>query len=299
MNTLFQNACFYSKFIVYCLHQEGEIIMQKKQEHTHTPLDALTSFVQSQRTELQQLLSQFPKSKAIVGNLRIDRCRNSFQYYIVSERGDTKGKYISHKQIRKAAAIAQRDYNKATATILKKQIKAIDSFLAIYTPNAIDDAYTKLHPGRRALITPVREPDEDFIAAWRHLPYTGKPFEINAPEYYTASGVRVRSKSEVIIADALARANIPYRYEYPTSIKGWGTLYPDFTCLDIRTREEIIWEHFGLMSDPDYAENAVQKITHYAASGYVLGKNLIATFESGTTPLSIKQAQGCIDALFK
>ena len=143
MNTLFQNACFYSKFIVYCLHQEGEIIMQKKQEHTHTPLDALTSFVQSQRTELQQLLSQFPKSKAIVGNLRIDRCRNSFQYYIVSERGDTKGKYISHKQIRKAAAIAQRDYNKATATILKKQIKAIDSFLAIYTPNAIDDAYIK------------------------------------------------------------------------------------------------------------------------------------------------------------
>ena len=111
--------------------------------------------------------------------------------------------------------------------------------------------------------------------------------------------MRVRSKSEVIIADALTRANIPYRYEYPTSIKGWGTLYPDFTCLDIRTREEIIWEHFGLMGDPDYAENAVQKITHYAASGYVLGKNLIATFESGTTPLSVKQAQGCIDALFK
>ena len=183
--------------------------------------------------------------------------------------------------------------------IIKKQIKAIKSLLANYHPEAIDEAYTKLHPGRRALVIPVREPDEEYIAAWLHHPYTGKPFEINSPEYYTASGARVRSKSEVIIADALARANIPYRYEYPTSIKGWGTLYPDFTCLDIRTREEIIWEHFGLMGDPDYAENAVQKITHYAASGYVLGKNLIATFESSTTPLSVKQAQGCIDALFK
>lgn len=143
------------------------------------------------------------------------------------------------------------------------------------------------------------EPDEDFIAAWQHLPYTGKPFEINAPEFFTSTGVRVRSKSEIIIADALDRAGIPYRYEFPASIKGWGTLYPDFTCLDVRTRKEIIWEHFGLMGDTDYSENTLQKIAHYAASGYILGKNLIATFESGTTPLSAKQVQGYIKAHFK
>lgn len=143
------------------------------------------------------------------------------------------------------------------------------------------------------------EPDEDFIAAWQHLPYTGKPFEINAPEFFTSTGVRVRSKSEIIIADALDRAGIPYRYEFPASIKGWGTLYPDFTCLDVRTRKEIIWEHFGLMGDTDYTENTLQKIAHYAASGYILGKNLIATFESGTTPLSAKQVQGYIKAHFK
>lgn len=143
------------------------------------------------------------------------------------------------------------------------------------------------------------EPDEDFIAAWQHLPYTGKPFEINAPEFFTSTGVRVRSKSEIIIADALDRAGIPYRYEFPASIKGWGTLYPDFTGLDVRTRKEIIWEHFGLMGDTDYSENTLQKIAHYAASGYILGKNLIATFESGTTPLSAKQVQGYIKAHFK
>ena len=148
------------------------------------------------------------------------------------------------------------------------------------------------------LVTPVREPDEEFIALWRKHPYTGKPFEINAPEYYTASGVRVRSKSEVIIADALDHAGVPYRYEYPTSVKGWGTLYPDFTCLNSRDRKEIIWEHFGLMGDTDYTENALQKIAHYTASGYILGKKLIVTFESGTTPLSVKQMQGYIKAFF-
>jgi len=110
--------------------------------------------------------------------------------------------------------------------------------------------------------------------------------------------MRVRSKSEAIIADALSRAGVPFRYEYPTSVKGWGTLYPDFTCLDKHSREEIIWEHFGLMGNPDYAENAIQKIAHYAASGYILGKNLVATFEIGTTPLSTKQVQTCIKAFF-
>ena len=53
------------------------------------------------------------------------------------------------------------------------------------------------------------------------------------------------------------------------------------------------------MGDPDYTENAVQKIAHYATSGYVLGKNLIATFEANTSPLSIKQVQGYINTLFK
>jgi len=232
-------------------------------------------------------------------NLRVITNHNQPQYYIVDTKEVPNGTYLPRKEIKKAAAIAQRDYNKATSAILKKQIKAIDTFLADYTPNDIDDVYTKLHPGRRILVTPVREPDEEFIAAWQHHPYTGKPFEINAPEYYTSTGVRVRSKSEVIIADALSRANIPYRYEYPTSIKGWGTLYPDFTCLDVQTRKEIIWEHFGLMDNPDYTSNAIQKITHFIANGYIMGKNFIATFESKSAQFSVRQVQSYIKAFFK
>ena len=53
------------------------------------------------------------------------------------------------------------------------------------------------------------------------------------------------------------------------------------------------------MGDPDYTENAIQKISHYAASGYILGKNLIVTFESGNTPLSVKQVQAYIKFFFK
>ncbi|MBP5314723.1 MAG: hypothetical protein J6Y87_02510 [Muribaculaceae bacterium] len=257
-----------------------------------TALQEQTDIYQNTLNNLTKKLRNAPKE-----TLRVQPHKKSFQYYIVTQKGDTKGSYLPRKEIRKAKAIAQRDYNEAAAAIIKKQLAAIDTFLRAYQPNALDQAFTGLHPGRRALVAPVREPDDDFAARWRHLPYTGKPFEINAPEFFTASGVRVRSKSEVIIADALDRAGIPFRYEYPTSVKGWGTLYPDFTCLRPSTREEVIWEHFGLMGDPDYAENAVQKITHYAANGYILGKNFIATFESGSTPLNLKQTQTYIKAL--
>ncbi len=53
------------------------------------------------------------------------------------------------------------------------------------------------------------------------------------------------------------------------------------------------------MDDPNYAEIAIQKVARYAASGYTLGKDLIATFESGSTPLSAKQVQSYIKAYFK
>ena len=271
-----------------------------KTHDTIQQTDPLLQAINALRSELHKLKLKIPEKpkQQITEKLRIIINHDRLQYYIISANDAPNGTYLPRKDIRKAVAIAQRDYNKTAASIIKKQITAIDKFLDAYHPNAIDDAYTKLHPGRHALVTPVREPAEDFIAAWQHHPYTGKPFEINAPEFYTSTGVRVRSKSEVIIADALSRSGIPYRYEYPTSIKGWGMLYPDFTCLDIRTREEIIWGHFGLMNDPDYVENAVQKIAHYAASGYTIGKNFIATFESGNTPLSVKQVQECIKAIF-
>ena len=270
-------------------------------QQTKLSQDNIAALVDIRKQELQVCLDNLQKSqkKAPKGSLRVQSHKNSFQYYLITERGDTKGKYIPRREQRKAAAIAQRDYNAAVAGVIGRQLAALGDLAKSYHPGEIDAALTGLRPGRRRLVTPVREPDSDFIAAWQHAPYTGKPFEINAPEFFTGTGVRVRSKSEVIIADALSRDGIPFRYEYPTSVKGWGTCYPDFTCLDTTTREEIIWEHFGLMGEHDYAETAIQKISHYAASGYILGKNLIATFESGTTPLSVKQVQAYIKAIFK
>ena len=73
------------------------------------------------RLELRQLQSKIKdKSKSQpTANLRVITNHGNSQYYIVEADNAPNGTYLPRKDVHKAAAIAQRDYNKATATILK------------------------------------------------------------------------------------------------------------------------------------------------------------------------------------
>lgn len=94
--------------------------------------------------------------------------------------------------------------------------------------------------------------------------------------HQTASGDRVRSKSEVIIADALFYNGVPFSYEREWIIEGDQVLSPDFT-IDCLTGEMLIWEHLGLISDPIYRDKWFVKRAIYASKGWIEGKNLFIT----------------------
>ena len=115
----------------------------------------------------------------------------------------------------------------------------------------------------------------------------------------TEKGEYVRSKSEKIIADTLTKNNINYVYELPLRLKGYGTVKPDFTVLNKRTRHEYVWEHFGMMDDSIYVKNAIKKIEQYGKSGYVQGRNFIATFESKEAPLNTVTINRAIQDFFQ
>lgn len=108
-------------------------------------------------------------------------------------------------------------------------------------------------------------------------------------------GERVRSKSELIIADILSKEGVPYRYEYPLYLRGMGRIYPDFTVLNITKREEVFWEHFGMMDDPVYAEGAIKKIATYEQNGIFPGENLILTYEARKNPINQKLVRSLIE----
>ena len=150
----------------------------------------------------------------------------------------------------------------------------------------IDSELPKLHTQRQLLVTPVEPIWEKELAKWYDSEYHGKEFYEGTAEIVTEKGERVRSKSEKILADYFYRNNILYQYEKPLYLKGYGTIYPDFTFLSKKTRKEIYWEHEGMMDKPEYAKSAVKKIESYQRNGIHLRERLILTFETELTVLN-------------
>lgn len=257
-------------------------------EKTELCRDIVVESIMKRRAEIANILSERELSLkgAPAGKLRIDRKGNSLQYYHRNDPANTRGIYLNRKQDSFAAALAQKDYDRKLIRVLEVEVNTIDKFLAGYHPEQIDEIYRSLHDVRKPLIHPVILSDEDYIQRWINVEYEKKTFVEDEPDHYTVRGERVRSKSEIMIADTLSRLKVPYRYEYPVHITGLGTVHPDFTCLNLRQRKEYIWEHSGLMSDSGYVDYAVNKIGKYTLAGYYPGDNLILSFETASRPLS-------------
>ena len=255
----------------------------------------LAPLIEKRLAELQNLLFTKKKTyeKAPQGRIRISQNGGHPEYYLVTERGSLRGKYLPHSQKTLARQLAQKDYDARLIKLLQKEISALQNYMKqTCNGRAIPELYDSLCPARRSLITPAILTNEQYAARWQDVSWTGRPFASDAPYICTARGERVRSKSEVIIADTLFRYNIPYRYEFPITLKRSNsddirrdlgrsiTLYPDFLCLNTRTRTEFYWEHFGLMDDPDYLERTLVKLKDFAENKILSGKNLLFTMES-------------------
>ncbi len=129
----------------------------------------------------------------------------------------------------------------------------------------------------------------------------GRFFEENLI-HRTARGEMVRSKSEVIIADHLARQDIEYCYEQPLTIAG-VTKYPDFTIEDAESGMNFYWEHCGMLHVPRYLRRWKEKLSWYEANGITEagGKNgmLIITRDEANGSIDSSKINQLIDQVLK
>lgn len=249
--------------------------------------EELTKLIKMRQQLLEQLLNS-QKIPQIKGHLKIKKKEKGNEYYHVT---NNTRRYIKQSEHQLAVLLAQKSYDEKILQKASQELKILENVI----PFQYQNLYANLCPERQKLITPIYKNDEDYINDWRNVEYNSLSVDNLTSEFYTVRGERVRSKSELIIADTLERRGIPYRYEYPVKIKGIGTVHPDFYCLNIRTREEICWEHFGMMDDPEYAQNAVGKINAYYKSGYIQGKNFVYTMETSQNPISSRIVEKIID----
>ncbi len=262
--------------------------------------------MQSRAEKLLAVIIEKRKSlaNAPVGRLRVAMHGKQWHCYHVSPSSDSNGVYIPKDKIRFIKRLAQKDYDGALLKELERQLSLIEKFMQEYAKCDALKVFERLHKNRRQFVLPVQFSDEQYVVRWLALPYKGKSFREGEPEFLTSRGERVRSKSEMIIADILAKHGVLYKYECPLRLEagegsGALTVYPDFTCLNLRTRDQFLWEHLGRMDDPEYSHKTVAKLRGYRKNGSILGKNLLITMESDGLPLDRKEVETLVKTFLR
>ncbi|MDD2981210.1 MAG: hypothetical protein PHN80_14755 [Hespellia sp.] len=269
--------------------------MNEVKEHLQHELEKLSTIERMAEKDLRE---------APEGSLVISKSGNRTQYYHRTDPKNFHGKYIRKDNKKLAKQLAQKDYAEKILSLVKKGKKQLINFLSICEFDGIGTMYEELSQSRRNLISPYILPEDEYIAHWEQLQkeniekalksqayqsyQASTSFYNILPEIYTEKGEQVRSKSEKILADKFYMKGIPYVYEMPLYLKGYGYIRPDFTVLNKRTRKEYYWEHLGLMSDENYCEKAIKKIECFEKNKIFPGAQLLLTYETKNNPLNMK-----------
>ncbi len=274
------------------MNKKLELLPPQPQENLAGWLSQLENLLKYKQTLLE---------KAPQGGLHIINCHGTPQYYLrsrsKSDGNSFTSSYIPRKNILLARRLAQKEYDKKIVHLLKKHIKLLKKQLASQPPS-LTEVYAALSSQRQNLVSPVTLPDSQYADLWQKVPYMHKDFNGSYAEHFTSDGQQVRSKSEVLIANELSRQHIPFRYEFPVEMTEGQILHPDFYCLNLQNRQEIIWEHLGMCDQAEYAVNAMHRLALYQKSGWYPGKNLIFTFETQNQPLTLRDIRKVIGEYF-
>lgn len=236
---------------------------------------------------LKSIVSDLEKNdiQEFTEKIRVIKKNKNTQFYIIKKKNDTNGKYVLKSDAAEIKKILQCQYNSRLLKCAKGEISLLEKFYKRQKRGNTSSICRNYSLQRQELINTVTFGNTIYAKKWNSVPYKKKEFTDDEPVLVSSNGIRVRSKSEIIIADTLDRLKIPFRYEYPVKIAG-KILHPDFYCLNLRTRQEFYWEHFGLMDNPEYVENTVGKLQLFQSAGFFPGKNLIISMEKQNRPLN-------------
>lgn len=222
------------------------------------------------RTREQKVLSRIPE-----GFLKLRRRDNKNSFY------------WNHKVDGKRREVNITDNDDMTHRLLQKRIyteagrraetniQALRELKKVYTADSIKDIIKELPDSYKTVYDAHME---NQLWSWKDETYERCPFDPERHIHETVCGIMVRSKSEVIIANALTSYGIPFHYEERLYLKDGSQRYwyPDFT-FQVPLIGKKYWEHLGMLDKKSYCEHNAEKLYNYQKSGLMIGQNLIIT----------------------
>ncbi len=227
---------------------------------------------------------KFERGNFPEGRIQINKNGRGYKYYqvIQKDRKITR-KYLKKDKIEIAKSLAIKNLLQKQISSTKMEIAAIDAYIKRH-PRETPARAIKNQPAYRKLIDIPSYFGAECDDNWDKAEYEKSNKNPEKLKIATLKGDLVRSKAEAMIADALFRNGIQYRYECRLKV-GNEYFYPDFIVKNKRTGKIYIWEHYGMMDDQKYISKYIYKSKAYVENGYVMSLNMLATFETEKIPL--------------
>ena len=241
-------------------------------------------------SDLEKLEKTLPE-----GSINVRSNKSGFSYIL---RSDNQFKYLNKEHKELIRKLIQKDHIQKTLKSARHEAKILKKDIIDYPQKTMETVFETLPEGRKKYASPLILNDCEYAQQWLSQPFDPKPFSKNAPVFYTLMGERVRSKSEVIIADKFFAKGIPYKYECPILI-GETIIHPDFTILRLSDRKILYHEHCGKMGVPGYVNDMLERVNNYGRAGVFVGDRLFFTFESADQPLDMSWLDEFIEKNFR
>lgn len=207
-------------------------------------------------------------------------------YYYRKEKAGSKYKrtYLGNSSNKDVLNIKKARYTARALAVVENDIVLLDRLCDSYALTGFSDI-------NRSIPRVYRLQSLDY---YENLPDAGKEWmrrkEAEKAEYgpwhpegliHTVSnGIKVRTKSEMAIAEILLRNGIPFVYELPHVLKNGKNVHTDFTILStIDYKTEILLEHEGSMADAGYRDKHAWRVENYYLSGYIPNVNIFFTYD--------------------
>ena len=242
--------------------------------------------------EMDSLIGTLEKRKELgaEGSIRCSSRGNRIEYTHVTPDGSRK--YISNDNRELIETLARKAHFTKMINAAENEKKQLMRCISILESGSaisdIDEVFPALHEGIRKKTGPLTVSGDGYAINWeRRMQAMTRGVKTIRSDLTTEKGECVKSKSEIIIADRLHHAGVPYVYEVTLSFNdGNNFLYPDFLVLNKRTRREYVWEHLGKMDSTDYCYKNIGKLESFVRNGFIPGKNMILSMESSTKQLN-------------
>ena len=255
----------------------------------YSDIKARNELIAKTAKEIEKRLENLPDGRINVKHRKTGNC-----YYQVGDGGCEK--YLTDDDlIRK---LIQKSYLEKVLKSLQAEKSVLEKTIKHYPEIIAEDIYDQLSEERKMIAKPIVLGDEEYARRWQEKSYVKKPISDDIPVYTTMRGERVRSKSEIIIADRLFANGIPYKYECPLKV-GNEIIHPDFTILRMSDHKILYHEHCGMADDSGYAEDMVKRINDYSEEGIIQGDSLFLSFETSKQPLDVRVIDRLINSHFR